>query len=446
VGLASEARWVGGIVSDITDRKGAELDLIESRRQLSTLIDNLPGIAYRCTVGAPWRMTYISEGVERLTGYGSAEVMALAGGWCALIHPDDGQAVEAEVAAGIAGRRMFSMSYRILARDGSVRWVLERGRAAYGEAGEAKFLEGFIGDITEQKQIEQSLLEAQHAAERAAERVRQVLENTGDCVYSLDSEWRFTYLNRRARAYFGAGARVGVPLLDVVPGSDDSVFRPVFQKAMSAGRPARLEGYLPSREAWYDLSVAPSEGGVTVFFRDITERKRTEEQVRWLANHDNLTQLPNRLLFQERLDALIAGGAAPGSFALLVVDVDEFKLVNDTLGHDAGDALLCTVADRLRAAARAGDLVARLGGDEFAIILHRVGGEGETEAAVERILAAMREPQVHAGKLLDCSASIGAALYPGPGTERSTRRRRRDGAIASSSARRCAARCRAGCR
>jgi diguanylate cyclase (GGDEF)-like protein/PAS domain S-box-containing protein len=410
-GSIEPGRWVGGVVTDVTDRKLAENALRESQRQLSMLIDNLPGIAYRCMVEAPWRITFVSEGVERLTGWKPAEIMSFATGWAELVHADDVAAVERQVAEAVVSGRMFTMSYRIIDRWGSVRWLLEQGRAAYDADGKPTFLEGFIGDITEQKETEQSLLEARRHAERNAGRVHEVLENTSDCVYSLDSQWRFTYLNRRAREYFQNRPLLGESILEVFPGSRESVFRAAFDQAMLGKRTASVEGYLPSRDAWYDMNIVPAENGVTVFFRDITGRKQSEERVRWLANHDSLTQLPNRLLFQERLDELIACSRGSGGFALLLIDVDDFKQVNDTLGHDAGDALLCTFAERLREAARANDLVARLGGDEFAVLLHRVSHEEEVESAVERILARLREPHIHAGKVLDCSASIGAALF-----------------------------------
>jgi diguanylate cyclase (GGDEF)-like protein/PAS domain S-box-containing protein len=402
--------WVSGVVTDITDAKMAEFAQRDSQRQLSMLIDNLPGIAYRCSVEAPWRMSYVSEGVELLTGYKSAEILALETGWSELVHPDDLEAVVAAVEEGVAAERMFSMSYRIFHRSGELRWVLERGRAAYGDNGKPLYLDGFIGDISEQKQIEQSLVEARLAAETHAARVRQVLANTSDCVYSLDREWRFTYLNPRAQEYFAGRDLIGQSMLETLPGSHEPVFRACFDEAMIHRRTASAEGYLPSRNSWLDLNVVPAENGATVFFRDITVRKQAEERVNWAATHDSLTQLPNRLLFQERLDALVDAGV--GQFALLVLDVDDFKRVNDLLGHDVGDVLLSTFAGRLKRAARADDMVARLGGDEFAVILQGVSTEEQIKTAAAHIMEGIAEPHVHAGKVLDCSASIGASLFP----------------------------------
>jgi diguanylate cyclase (GGDEF)-like protein len=154
---------------------------------------------------------------------------------------------------------------------------------------------------------------------------------------------------------------------------------------------------------------------------DIHRQVMAEEKARWAANHDSLTRLPNRLLLQERLDEEIGRAGACGGgagFALLLLDVDHFKRLNDTIGHDAGDRLLETFAARLREAVGGGGTVARLGGDEFAVILDGVTDEPALDRAVAAILAALREPCVIGGRMVDCQASIGAALFPRDGAGR----------------------------
>lgn len=152
------------------------------------------------------------------------------------------------------------------------------------------------------------------------------------------------------------------------------------------------------------------------------ERERAveaERRAHQLAYHDPLTSLPNRVFLQERLEEAIAPTRGTGTgFALLILDVDNFKLINDTLGHDAGDALLRTFSGRLQTAVRPDDLVSRLGGDEFAVILTGVSCEQEIERAVAPILESLRAPWVHGGRLLACEASIGASIYPQQGTGR----------------------------
>jgi len=179
-----------------------------------------------------------------------------------------------------------------------------------------------------------------------------------------------------------------------------------------------------NEEKWFEslISKLPDDNGQAIQFivlsRDITHQKQVEDEVRWTATHDALTKLPNRSLFQEKLDGL-AEGRARSRFALLLLDIDDFKLVNDTLGHDAGDSLLITVADRVRRAVRPGDFIARLGGDEFAVILSGIRSEAGTAAAVEKILETLKEPWVYDGRVGDCRVSIGASMWPDQGKEAS---------------------------
>jgi diguanylate cyclase (GGDEF)-like protein len=258
--------------------------------------------------------------------------------------------------------------------------------------------------------------EARQRAERSAARIQQVLENTSDCVYSLDRSWCFTFLNEKARQYLGEKACVGASIQEIFPDGQLAIFDHCFLEAIHHRHPASAEVYLAARNAWFEMCVVPDDDGITVFFRDVTARKGAEERARWLARHDSLTGLPNRLLFLEELDALVAEAA---EFVVLMIDLDEFKQVNDTLGHDAGDALLCAFTQRLLASVRQGDLVARLGGDEFAIILNGIATEAEVEQAGASIFDALRAPHGHAGTLLDLKASIGASLFPVHGADRS---------------------------
>jgi len=150
----------------------------------------------------------------------------------------------------------------------------------------------------------------------------------------------------------------------------------------------------------------------------LDDLERSESHALWMAHHDALTGLPNRALLQARLDDMLLDLRRPKHGALLVLDVDNFKSINDTLGHDAGDALLCTFTARLRAALSERDLVARTGGDEFAVIVD-ARSEAEVEAAAERIFEQLREPFCHDGRLLECGASIGASFIPRDGRTRS---------------------------
>lgn len=285
-----------GVSRDLTERIQAEASLRESRRKLATLINSLPGLVYVAHPDAPWPTTLLSKGTEALTGYRIADFDGGTLDWADVVHPDDLEEFERVISQARKDRCLFSAVYRIVTRPGEIRWVLDRGQFIYNEAGEAISLEGFVGDLTEQK--------------------------------------------------------------------------------------------------------------------------RVEERIRWVAHHDVLTQLPNRALFNERLDDAIKRNANSGrKVGLLFLDVDHLKHVNDTLGHGAGDALLVEMARRLQISVRSADTVSRIAGDEFAVILPEIDSEQELNRIAEGIINCLEKPFSYGERILDCRASIGASLWPGDGSK-----------------------------
>lgn len=169
---------------------------------------------------------------------------------------------------------------------------------------------------------------------------------------------------------------------------------------------------------WLTISAVRDERGETEYyiglFSDITERKLQEERIQHQAYHDSLTGLPNRELFRDRLEQVLAGARRRrGRFAaVMFLDLDRFKEVNDNLGHDVGDELLKQTAERLRSCVRGADTVARMGGDEFTVLLSEVADGGDVEVVAAKVLGAMRKPFALAGRELAVTVSIGASLYP----------------------------------
>lgn len=331
------------------------------------------------------------------------------------LHPDDKADAVRRMTGNLlnddGGDRDFEL--RVICANGEVRWIRSTARRPGAEQAPGKWLVGIVTDVTDRKLTEMNLVNSQS-------RLAAVLEGTQDCVISLDESCRFTYLNEMARKYFDQPDElVGRSILDVLPGGEDSEFGKSFSRVLTTREPECLEAFFPPTGRWYEARVSAIEGGVTLFFRDISKRVRAEQEVRWTVSHDSLTRIGNRALLQQRMDQRLEESAVTGArFALLLVDIDEFKTTNDTLGHDAGDALLCEFAERLERATRADDTVARLGGDEFAVILNGVESAAEAEAAVASIFDALREPCFHAGRLLQCRASMGISLYPSHGTNR----------------------------
>ena len=262
----------------------------------------------------------------------------------------------------------------------------------------------------------------QHALEKSEAFNRSILDSSPDYTLLLCENGKITFCNRPNAGSSGTESIIGTLWLDMLPAKRRIEGQHTLEKAAS-GQIARLSvpyDGLGGRR-WFDLAVSPvadGSGRTLIVARDITVQKASEERALWMANHDPLTGLPNRLVLQSHLESLSVTEGQEQSFALLVLDIDNFKMINDTLGHDAGDALLCDFAQRLRSAVRDEDLIARLGGDEFALVLRARTG-GDVEATAAKIFGQLGTPFVHDGRLLECNASIGAAFYPRDGAHRS---------------------------
>lgn len=350
-------------------------------------------------------------------GYEPEEVGPTLQWWIDQLHPDDRDKVADHFSEVVeSGEGQFTAEYRFRKSDGTYAWIYDRGYIVRDARGRPVRGVGAMQDQTDRKLSEEAL-------SRSESLNRSIIEANPDCVSVLDLNGRVMFSNKAAvRAY---GLQSDAPLvgrrwghrLDVKAQKEiDAALA-----AASKGELARLTIQLANeREGlnWYESIISPvsdADGALVrylVMSRDITDHKSAEQRIRWTANHDPLTKLPNRLLFQQRLDDLIARAACgkPG-FALLLIDVDDFKQVNDTLGHDAGDMLLCTVGERLRTAVRKVDFVARLGGDEFAVLLKRATSAVEIRTVSEKIIAELKEPWIQSGRVLDCRASIGASIY-----------------------------------
>ncbi|WP_054529479.1 EAL domain-containing protein [Erythrobacter sp. SG61-1L] len=249
-----------------------------------------------------------------------------------------------------------------------------------------------------------------------------ILKSSPDYTLILDSDYRVLFCNRPESAP-QIGECVGFSWLELLPDYDRAGALAALAAAEKGQQGNVLTHHIDGsgQYDWFDVIVNrinDGSGRLIVVARDITHQKKSEERALWMAHHDALTSLPNRALLQDRLDAILGDLGDTQASALLILDVDNFKTINDTLGHDAGDALLCTFANRLRAATGERELVARTGGDEFAIIVH-ASTEQDVHSAADRIFDQLREPFCHEGRLLECGASIGASLIPRDGNSRS---------------------------
>lgn len=261
------------------------------------------------------------------------------------------------------------------------------------------------------------------ALEKSERFNRTILESSPDYTLILDEDGRITFFNRPNSAPVNTPALIGADWVSFLPPEDQEAAERMLATVAAGGRGNLVTSFTDEagNRLWFDVianQIADDSGQVIIVSRDITHQKNSEEQALWMARHDPLTRLPNRAVLQDALDAMLIDRTCGSGGALLIVDVDNFKAINDTLGHDAGDALLCTFAERLRAALRPGDLVTRTGGDEFAFLISS-GTEESVSAIAKEIYTALAQPFVHDGRTLDCGASIGASLVPRDGSTRS---------------------------
>ncbi len=268
-----------------------------------------------------------------------------------------------------------------------------------------------------------SRMNALHDLARSESFNRTILESSPDYTLILDRDGEVVFCKRPNAPLDDDHTLMGQNWLALLPPEDREAGAGILARALS-GEPANLltsHREEDGSQRWFDIVVTPvsdGSGRVILVARDITHQKTSEEQALWMARHDPLTRLPNRTVLQDHLDRALSCPIGDVSHALLIVDVDNFKTINDTLGHDAGDALLCAFAERLRVAVRHGGVVTRTGGDEFAFLV-TARSDADIRAAASRIFDSLRHPFLHDGRLLDCGASIGASLLPRDGSTRS---------------------------
>jgi diguanylate cyclase (GGDEF)-like protein/PAS domain S-box-containing protein len=245
------------------------------------------------------------------------------------------------------------------------------------------------------------------------------LETISDAILVLGHDWAMRYLNGNAERLLQVRRDevVGRNVWDVFPDAVNGIYHRAYHEAVSTGKPVAFEDYYAPLALWLDVRAYPSAEGLTIYFRDIGDRKATEAEIHKLAFYDNLTGLPNRQLLLERLESALRKSHHIERFgAMLFIDLDNFKGINDTRGHHMGDLLLQGVAKRLSTNVQEQDTVARLGGDEFVVLLEDLGA---TESAVERIaseracklLQSFQVPFNIAGVEQYSTPSIGVAIF-----------------------------------
>jgi diguanylate cyclase (GGDEF)-like protein/PAS domain S-box-containing protein len=398
---------------DVTEKQLAETAIRRSEERFRSLVQNTTDMI---TVVDPYgRALYVSPSVERVMGYAPDE---WAVSMLSVVHPDD--AVRAAVSlADLAMEPGIhpSMEVRAQHKDGSWRDIEMVGNNLLDDPS----VNGIVfnaRDITDRKCIEQ-------AVRQSEERFRALVQNASDLITVIDADTAIRYQSPSIERLLGhdAGALCGTKLSDLLHPDDVARLLGFISEAMAKPHEsATVEARLRHRDgSWRDVEIVGTDlrhdaaiEGFVLNARDVSERKVLEKQLRHQAFHDPLTRLANRARFTDRLEHGLQRTSRDGkALAVLFMDLDNFKSVNDGLGHSAGDRLLVEIAERVQRCLRPGDTAARFGGDEFAILLEDLTSADEATIVAERIFEALRPPFETSGKELFIRASAGIALGHG---------------------------------
>ncbi len=409
----------------------------EFARMLKTLLGNLDGMAYRCLDDAEWTMEFVSEGCERLTGYPPADLLFNQRvSYESITHPEDRERVREAVHAAVEAGRRFDVEYRLIRADGSVCWVWERGTGLFDRGGRLVAIEGFVQDVT-------ARVQALHALRAAERRYHSLFENALEGIFRSTPDGQYLDVNPALARIYGFdtpaalihGLRDIGAQLYVDPARRDEFVRLVRLHGAVAG----FESQVYRRDGsviWISenaRAVLAEDGSLSHYegtVEDITERKRYEARIERQANYDELTGLANRGLLRQRLErGILASAGTGGRLGVLFVDLDRFKYINDSLGHQVGDQLLVAMAGRLRSCVSERDTVARLGGDEFVVLVEDRRGLGEITARAERVLDALSRPWSCAFGEFHVTSSMGVAVYPENGLDAETLLKNADAAM-----------------
>lgn len=397
----------------LAERGRLRTRLQRSEQDYRVLADYTRDIVVR--MRADGRRLYVSPSVKDVLGWEPAELMQPR--WD-LVHPDDRARVVDEIQTLFQTGEEKTVIYRALHKDGHYVWIeaLAR-RIEVTEPGALPEIVYSGRNITKRMLAEQRLAESEG-------RVRAIADNVPAMIMRVDTEQRYTFVNAYLGRIFGIepSSMIGLTIREIVDAELYEQIRPRIEAALRGER-ITFEGQIEAngqqyyRQANYipDLRPDGSVSGMYSLTYDITELHRTKQELTRLAQHDPLTGLGNRNKFNERLElALARTRRNDHPLALLYLDIDHFKQINDSHGHAAGDAILCEFAQRLSHCLRETDLAVRLGGDEFAVIVEDIGAPDVPEIIARKLVAAMQAPMLSHGAVLTVTSSVGVGVCRSP--------------------------------
>jgi diguanylate cyclase (GGDEF)-like protein/PAS domain S-box-containing protein len=437
------------------DKRAAEEQLRAAEARYRSLVEQIPAITFTAALDVLGNLLYVSPQIQRL-GFSPEEWRASPDGLLNRIHPEDRAQVLAAFARSNDSAEPLRCEYRMLTRDDELRWFLAEARVVQDATGAPLCLQGVLIDITEDKLREAELeyhrrrleeLVAQRTAQmekqtellrdangnlvreigerrQAEARFRLLLESVGEGIYGLDNEGRCTFVNEAALAMLGytRDELLGREMHGLIhhTHADGSAYPAescLIYDAFRTGQSSqglvellwRKDGsHFPAEYSAQPVREGGRVTGAVLVFRDVTEAQALAHRLSFQATHDALTSLVNRQEFERRLERVLDETRSDGEeCALFYLDLDQFKVVNDTCGHTAGDQLLRQIASQLHERLRGRDTLARLGGDEFGVLLEHCPLDQALRIATELRDAVQDYRFVWEGKPFSVGVSIG---------------------------------------
>lgn len=390
-----------------------------ANQRLRRIVSHIPGMVfhYRRHPDGTGSFPFASDAMKDIYGIDPTQVEKDASVIRTLMHPDDSERFFASINTSAETLSRWRVEYRLRFPDNRIKWVLVDGMPEKDSTGVITWY-GYVTDVTESKAIEAEL------------RIAAATFLTQEGIAVTDPDGLILRVNPAFSDITGYSSEEAIGRTPAILKSnrhDLDFYKQMWSAVQEKGT---WQGEIWNRRksgevypVWLNITaVRDGEGRVTHFvgtFQDITTRKQAEEEIRSLAFYDPLTRLPNRRLLQDRLQQAMAAGARKEKWcALLFLDLDNFKTLNDTKGHDVGDLLLVEVAQRLKSSVREEDTVARLGGDEFIVMLENLSGEegeaaGQAEIVGHKILVMLNQTYNLGLHEYHGTPSIGVALFRG---------------------------------
>ncbi len=399
--------------------------------RLAAIAASIPGVVYQrvVTPEGDIRYTYISEGAKELFGVSPEEILNDPNALFSIFTPEYHATFREQLLAAARDLKMWDVEASIITPEGQRKYTHAIARPSLQEDGSVVF-DGVILDATRIRN-----------AESMVQHLGQILDGSSNEVFVFNSEdLRIVRVNQSAtdNLQYSQDELLTMTPLELATDFGDDLFNRFLQQLRTGKQKEipfetihrRKDGTIYPVDITLQICYQQNPPCFVAIAQDITERKQAEEQIRRQASFDALTGLPNRTVFFDHLTLAIAGAARHGSmFAVLFIDLDRFKDINDSLGHVVGDQLLKMVGERLRSCIRNIDTVARFGGDEFTIVLPEISREHDAAVVSEKILERISNPFQIDDQELFIGASIGITVYPNDANDEITLLRNADMAM-----------------